>query len=174
MGIATMVAVQRAISIERIRQQPNGNLEYREHAFSSTMPPVCARAWRRSAPRGSWHRQQANSSTLRTVSLEVLTISLFTTLANASPQQLQSKKRDLALPLVASECDRRLSRQKTQLGNPQIDERLPNSRRVHSRQGGGFVGDHDANPEGAQSSKSIPFARNSSKTCLVRSPTADI
>jgi hypothetical protein len=32
--------------IDRIRQQPSGSRETGEHCRSSTMPPVCASAWR--------------------------------------------------------------------------------------------------------------------------------
>jgi hypothetical protein len=63
------------IGVDRIRQQPSGNLEYGEHWLSSMMPPACASAWRRSAPRGSVHCRHGKSSILRTVSAEVLIVS---------------------------------------------------------------------------------------------------
>ena len=62
----------RLISVDRIRQQPNGSPETGEHCCSSTMPPVCASIWRRSSPRGSVHRQHGRSSIRRSVSVEVL------------------------------------------------------------------------------------------------------
>jgi hypothetical protein len=63
------------IGVDRIRQQPSGSREIGEHCRSSTMPPVCANAWRMSLPRGSWQRQQGRSSIPRTMSVELLIIS---------------------------------------------------------------------------------------------------
>jgi hypothetical protein len=68
-------------------------------------------------------------------------------LSIASPPRQQSQRRKPALPLVAPECDRRLSRQNTQLGNPQIDARpLEFTKRCFS---GGLLLDHavPADPE---------------------------
>jgi hypothetical protein len=76
------------IGVDRIRQQSSGSRETGEHCRSSTMPPVCASAWRRSAPRGSVHRKQGRSSMLRTVSAEVLIV---LPLMNCHPNACRSR-----------------------------------------------------------------------------------